>query len=45
MPTGLDIKHHFKRLLPKWHHTIKSCEVEIVFDELLADFAKVFMTG
>jgi hypothetical protein len=42
--TWFNVQDHLQCLLPEGDHTIESGEVEVVFYELLADFAKVFMT-
>lgn len=42
--TWLHVQHHLHRLLPKWHHGIESCQVEIILDEVLGDLAEVFVS-
>lgn len=44
MLTRFNIQNHLHCLLPERHHAVQPGEIEVVLDELLADFAEVFMT-
>ena len=41
--TWLNIKYHVHCLLPKRNHVVQSGQVEVIFDEVFANFTEVFM--
>lgn len=43
--TWFNIENHLHGFFPKRHHRIKSSQVEIVFDEIFSDLAKVLVAG
>ena len=45
MRTWFNIEHHFHGFPPERHHRVETREIEVVFDEVLRNFAEVFMAG
>lgn len=45
MRTGLHVENHLHRFPPERYHRIEACEVEIIFNEVFRDLAKVFVSG